>query len=32
MVVNTVFEMTDGIIHKVRILPFDPVEWNIFWS
>jgi|KBSSwiStaDraftv2_1062776.scaffolds.fasta_scaffold03399_12 ketosteroid isomerase-like protein len=32
MLVNTVFEMTDGVIHKVRVLPFDCQKWNEFWS
>ncbi len=32
MLVNTVYEMQDGIISKVRILPYDPEQWNEFWS
>jgi ketosteroid isomerase-like protein len=32
MVVNTVYEMTDGVVKEVRVLPYDCEAWNEFWS
>jgi ketosteroid isomerase-like protein len=32
MLVNTVYEMTDGVIKEVRVLPYDCEAWNEFWS
>ena len=32
MLCNTVYQMTDGSINEVRVLPYDPAGWNAFWS
>jgi uncharacterized protein len=32
MVVNTVFEMTNGVVTEMRVLPYDCEAWNEFWS
>jgi ketosteroid isomerase-like protein len=32
MLVNTVYEMADGVVKEVRVLPYDAATWNTFWS
>jgi ketosteroid isomerase-like protein len=32
MMVNTVYEMTNGVVNQLRVLPYDPQEWDAFWS
>jgi ketosteroid isomerase-like protein len=32
MMVNTVYEMTNGVVKRLRVLPYDAEEWNAFWS
>ena len=32
MLCNTVYEMADGVIAQVQVLPYDPEAWNEFWS
>jgi ketosteroid isomerase-like protein len=32
MVVNTIYEMPNGIVTSFRSLPFDPDEWDAFWA
>jgi ketosteroid isomerase-like protein len=32
MLVNTVYEMKNGVIISLNVLPYDCAEWNTFWS
>ncbi len=32
MLVNTVYEMADGVVKEVRVLPYDCDTWDAFWS
>jgi|KBSSwiStaDraftv2_1062776.scaffolds.fasta_scaffold03399_11 ketosteroid isomerase-like protein len=32
MLVNTVYEMSEGVVTAIRTLPADCAEWNQFWS
>jgi ketosteroid isomerase-like protein len=32
MLVNTVYEMSGGVVKEIRVLPYDCDAWNAFWS
>ena len=32
MLCNTIYEMADGKVAEMRVLPFDPEAWHEFWS
>jgi ketosteroid isomerase-like protein len=32
MICNTVYEMTNGVVCEMRVLPYDGDAWNEFWS
>ncbi len=32
MLCNTIYEMADGLVVEMRVLPFDPEAWHHFWS
>jgi hypothetical protein len=32
MLVNTVYEMSGGVVKEIRVLPYDCDVWNAFWS